>query len=1573
MRELLKTVIALSFGGSVLALALLAVRYFLRKRLPSTFFYYAWLVVLLRLILPLPGMMPVAPASIEIPTAAISAHDTLPAEVANPVTFEPPAPVELNASADDAPQYQPMHTLPTQPDMQVPEEKSVQWDWNWDVVLVIAWVLGILICLGRYGLCYASFVRSIRRLAIEAEPKDREILRRLASGKMPRLIRSRSVKTPMLVGTLHPFVVIPDRVYSEEMLSNILLHELTHFRRKDILYKWFAVTVYSIHWFNPLMLVIRYALDRDCEMSCDEVLLRRMDTANKKSYGETLLALAEDRVLPGRLVATTFATEKKNLKERLEQIMTYRKMGKTALCLLLCAVLLLCGCAASVGPAKGGTDPTLAEATEPTIMPEAEPTTMPEAAGDDAIHVSNVDELLAAIGPDREIVLAPGEYNLTKAENYSRVGTDWYHWESCFDGHELVLDEVRNLTIRGENAAQTTICTEPRYANVLRFVSGSGITLSNLTVGHTPEQGNCTGGVLYFDSCVDVEVQSAKLYGCGIRGLELQNCQNVHMINSDIYDCSYGCICIWGSYNVLLENNKYYDCHVYDAFEIYSSQEVAIINSEIYNLTGEEWSNLFRTNCTGIYLGGLDVHDNSVASLFECSAPVTLTSSRFQQGQQIMNWLGNGEAPVSADGIELRESDLYDMSMRTVRWTPAPIIKTEAPAVSSDGKIHVTNVDEFLASIDSDTTIFLEPGVYDLSEASNYGSLGGKNYYWQDDYDGPGLVINAVDNLTIEGAGTDQVTIAAKPRYADVISFKTVSNLKLLNFTAGHTEEPGVCVGGVLRFDYCTNTDIQGCSLYGCGVLGVWAESCTNLNVTDTEIYECSNGAVDFRNCTDVTLTGCNIHDNGEPTYYESGCQNVLVDGAQLKGEVLFTEEELQSAVPTNIQTEWIEPPTAGEDGKVHVTNVDEFLAAIAPDTTIYLEPGVYDLSTASGYGMSSGWNDYYLWQADYDGPELVINGVSNLTIEGAGKDLVTIVAKPRYANVLSFGAMSNLKLLNFTAGHSEEPGYCTGGVLSFTYCTNTEIQGCGLYGCGILGVSASYCTDMNVVNTEIYDCSNGAASFHNCQNVALTDCNVHDNGEPTYYTSGECENVSVDGAQLYGRVLTAEVPQSTAASDAQAEWIEAPAAGEDGKVHVTNVDEFLAAIAPDTTIYLEPGVYDLSEAAHRFGWESQYYYWNDSFDGPELVIRGVSNLTIEGAGKDQVSIVAVPRYANVLTFETTSNLKLLNFTAGHSEAPGECTGGVLRFNYCTDTGIQGCGLYGCGILGVSASYCTGLDVVNTEIYECSYGAVSFQSCRDVALTGCDVHDNGEQTYYADANCQNVLIDGVELVGTVRQEQLVNVPTVEAPAAGEDGKVHVTNVDEFLAAIAPNTTIYLEPGVYDLSTAADYGSWGSDYYYWQDNYDGPELVINGASNLTIEGAGKDQVSIVAAPRYANVLRFTNLSGLILRGFTAGHSEAPGECSGGVIQLENVNNTNIEGCGLYGCGILGVTGFDCETLYVTGTEIYDCSSGAAWFYGCKNVRVDYCDVHDIGGREFYADSRCQDVLIDGKPAPTDAPW
>ena len=65
-------------------------------------------------------------------------------------------------------------------------------------------------------------------------------------------------------------------------------------------------------------------------------------------------------------------------------------MKKALSVVSLLAVLLLAGCAAQ---------------TEPTTVPE-------EIDAPNVITVTTVDELLAAIGPDREIVMEPGRYNL---------------------------------------------------------------------------------------------------------------------------------------------------------------------------------------------------------------------------------------------------------------------------------------------------------------------------------------------------------------------------------------------------------------------------------------------------------------------------------------------------------------------------------------------------------------------------------------------------------------------------------------------------------------------------------------------------------------------------------------------------------------------------------------------------------------------------------------------------------------------------------------------------------------------------------------------------------------------------------------------------------------------------------------------------------------------------------------------------------------------------------------------------------------------------------------------------------
>ena len=96
---------------------------------------------------------------------------------------------------------------------------------------------------------------------------------------------------------------------------------------------------------------------------------------------------------------------------------------------------------------------------------------------------------------------------------------------------------------------------------------------------------------------------------------------------------------------------------------------------------------------------------------------------------------------------------------------------------------------------------------------------------------------------------------------------------------------------------------------------------------------------------------------------------------------------------------------------------------------------------------------------------------------------------------------------------------------------------------------------------------------------------------------------------------------------------------GQQNTVHVATVDEFLNAIAPDTEIVVDAALLDLSQAANYGKSGGKYYRWEDPFDGPELILQDLSNFTIRGSGQGRTdgAISAVPRYADVLTFENCS------------------------------------------------------------------------------------------------------------------------------------------------------------------------------------------------------------------------------------------------------------------------------------------------------------------------------------------------
>lgn len=200
-----------------------------------------------------------------------------------------------------------------------------------------------------------------------------------------------------------------------------------------------------------------------------------------------------------------------------------------------------------------------------------------------------------------------------------------------------------------------------------------------------------------------------------------------------------------------------------------------------------------------------------------------------------------------------------------------------------------------------------------------------------------------------------------------------------------------------------------------------------------------------------------------------------------------------------------------------------------------------------------------------------------------------------------------------------------------------------------------------------------------------------------------------------------------TGTAEPFAEMLDYSSAKHKKTVTVSDINELLDAIAPNTEIILEPGEYKISDARGYGETDGDYYYWADSYEGSQLIISDVENLAITGPILENDGMVSLdsiictdPRYANVLQFERCGNLSLAGLTIGHTPGlEGYCTGGVVMLNNCSSISITGCELFGCGTYGIEAENCEELHVEDSVIRSCTYGHTSLSGCSGVSFLRC--------------------------------------------------------------------------------------------------------------------------------------------------------------------------------------------------------------------------------------------------------------
>lgn len=298
LSDLLPTVGALTLGGSVAVILFAVTARASRTRYAARWRCWIWALLCLRMAIPF-SLLSLHQETREAPIQLSVPSDTVVYEYYTPDVSQShidTAPSDaFTPSVPDAP------VVSVQPD--VPEEE-VEWEPQVSIsvseIIALVWLAGVAVMTIWAIVSHLRFTRYVRRWARPVQ--DSEIIRlynsvgdQLIVSRRPNLRVCVGLRAPMLAGVFRPVLLLPEESLNEgpDTMRFILVHELTHYKRRDIWLKTLALLANIVHWFNPFMWYMMRLVERDTELACDEAALRQLPPEDHAAYGRTILNAVE--------------------------------------------------------------------------------------------------------------------------------------------------------------------------------------------------------------------------------------------------------------------------------------------------------------------------------------------------------------------------------------------------------------------------------------------------------------------------------------------------------------------------------------------------------------------------------------------------------------------------------------------------------------------------------------------------------------------------------------------------------------------------------------------------------------------------------------------------------------------------------------------------------------------------------------------------------------------------------------------------------------------------------------------------------------------------------------------------------------------------------------------------------------------------------------------------------------------------------------------------------------------------------------------------------------------------------
>ena len=332
MSEFIKILLSLSVSGALLLLLILGLKPLYKNKFSKRWQYYIWIVVALRFLLPFtPDTTIIGSLFEKFDTTAIT----------NEIPTNPNVPVPADTGNSKAEPIQTNREITTAA-MREPFNKYVCLFFIWSALALILFVRKITV--------YQGFIQYIK--AGNKEVSDIKILNLLSDCEEKLNIKTRVelscnplIASPMLIGFFRPRIILPVGELEDKELSYIFVHELTHYKQRDMFYKWLIQIVVCVHWFNPFVYLLEKEVNKSCELSCDEKVIAVLDDKARREYGDTLISfLKSNNLYKSSLASVTLTEGAEQLKERLGAIMKFKKKSKGIIAITAIFSVLVCVC-----------------------------------------------------------------------------------------------------------------------------------------------------------------------------------------------------------------------------------------------------------------------------------------------------------------------------------------------------------------------------------------------------------------------------------------------------------------------------------------------------------------------------------------------------------------------------------------------------------------------------------------------------------------------------------------------------------------------------------------------------------------------------------------------------------------------------------------------------------------------------------------------------------------------------------------------------------------------------------------------------------------------------------------------------------------------------------------------------------------------------------------------------------------------------------------------------------------------------------------------------------------------------